>query len=319
MMSSMSRDEHYLGLAKAVLGRYGIEHASLKRLGGEDNINFRVDDQGKTYVLRLRLSQRHTEATVLSEIAWLKQLQKDSELNVPSPISNLENDFVTLVDIEDKTIPCTLMTWLEGKVPPTIDAMTDEQIEKLGLLMAELHRHSKTYKLPGHFAREAFDKLYFGKRLEALYNVLQQSDLDRTTLSKFKVHADGVLGRFAELEPTTETYGLIHADFHSGNYLVHKDDIHIIDFDRCGFGFYFFDIALALMELEKPKRTHFVRGYERVQSLPENFEQLHHLFLCLAYIDNLGFHAPKAEELPNILAELPFVTEVLQTAMQDMP
>ncbi len=48
--------------------------------------------------------------------------------------------------------------------------------------------------------------------------------------------------------------------------------------------------------------------------LPLGHPKLTDTFICLAFVDNLGFHAPNPAELPFILNELPLVREALERA-----
>lgn len=315
----MTNDESLLKTAVTALRQYGIENAELKRLGGYDNVNFSVDHQEKTYVLRLRISERHTKAKVGSELIWLDALRNDTNLNVPAPILNLNNHFITTTALNDRNILCTLMTWIKGKVPPTIEAMSEKQIKAVGEIMATLHQHSGQLLVPNNFERDTFGEELFRQRLEALSNALEASDLNAEMFAEFKSLANQVMTQFSKLTPDDTPFGLIHADFHSGNYLIDEDEVHIIDFDSCGFGFHLYDLALALMELEESKRKFFLAGYECVQLLPNGYEKFQNLFLSIAFIDNLGFFAPDPEELPFIVAELPLVLNALRSATSDMP
>lgn len=148
---------------------------------------------------------------------------------------------------------------------------------------------------------------------------LSRADLDRDELFGFSTRADHIITHFAGLERTPEHFGLIHADFHSGNYVLFSDEVRIIDFDRCGFGFYLFDLSLALMELDEAQRELFLQGYKTAERLPVGYPSLVKGFLCLAYLDNLGFHAPNPEELPFIVKEFPLVVEALCKAVEASP
>ena len=53
--------------------------------------------------------------------------------------------------------------------------------------------------------------------------------------------------------------GLIHADLHYENFLFHDGVARAIDFDDCGWGFYLYDVAVTLWELEEDAST--TRGY----------------------------------------------------------
>ncbi len=53
----------------------------------------------------------------------------------------------------------------------------------------------------------------------------------------------------AELGSAADSVGLIDADLHPGSDLFWRDDVRVIDLDDCGFGYWLYDIAVALWEL----------------------------------------------------------------------
>jgi Ser/Thr protein kinase RdoA (MazF antagonist) len=74
-------------------------------------------------------------------------------------------------------------------------------------------------------------------------------------------------------------FGLIHADLHFGNVVFASNDMHAIDFDECGPGYWVYDIATAL----RPWRfdvnwdiyfTAFRAGYARIAQLPPGTDRL---------------------------------------------
>jgi Ser/Thr protein kinase RdoA (MazF antagonist) len=243
----MMNDKTFLHLAIEALRNYGLEDVQLTRLGGASNTNFKVDADDKSYLLRLHTSACHDRVTISSELAWLSSLRSDTTLVIPKPVVNLNGELVTGVpaDKEPETL-CTLMSWVEGKIPPTVDTLTNEQLAEVGSLMAQLHIRSQQIELPEGFKRQTFDKAYFSGRLEVLYTALSNTELDKSDLNSLKVNASHIINNFAQLERKQDSFGIIHADFHSGNYLLCDGKVCIIDFDRCGFGFYLYDLALAL-------------------------------------------------------------------------
>jgi len=306
----------YESILERALLSYGLGGAPVTRLGGADNTNFRVDTPEQSYVLRLRTSGRLDEGMVASELAWLSRLKSDTPLTLPEPVANLEGELVTRVSTGGDAALCTLITWMEGSIPPTVDALTPNQLSDMGALMARLHLHARRLDLPKAFERPTYDEAHFRGRLEVLVTALERAAPKHVDLSDFRTQANHVISRFTELESAPEGYGLIHADFHSGNYLLSNDGVRIIDFDRCGFGFYLFDLALALMELGKEQRSFFLKGYGTVAPLPIDYQALLQTFLCLAYLDNLGFLAANPEEWTHILGELPFVVRAFREALE---
>ncbi|MBE9050108.1 phosphotransferase [Nostocales cyanobacterium LEGE 11386] len=313
----MMNDKKLLHLAIAALHKYGLENAQLTRLGGASNTNFKVDIDSISYLLRLHTSALHNRVAVWSELAWLSSLQSDTPLVLPEPIVNLIGELVTGVSIDnDPETLCTLMSWVEGKIPPTVNFLTDEQLVKVGSVMAQLHIHSQQFEPPEGFKRHKFDEVHFSGCLEVLYTALSNTELDKNDLNSFKVNANHIITHFARLERKQDNFGVIHGDFHSGNYLVCDEEVYIIDFDRCGFGFYLYDLALALMELEEPQQKIFLQGYETLKPLPADYTNLKQMFLCLAYLDNLGFLVANPEELAFVMKELPFVIAAFCNAVE---
>jgi Ser/Thr protein kinase RdoA (MazF antagonist) len=67
--------------------------------------------------------------------------------------------------------------------------------------------------------------------------------------------------------------GLIHADLHLDNALFWRDDVRVIDFDDCGFGYWLYDIAVSLWELRdrddyEQFRVALINGYTQHRPLP---------------------------------------------------
>lgn len=296
-----------LACATESLRHYGLENAALMQLGGISRSNFKVEIDDRSYVLHLYTNGEVDRAEIASELVWLNSLQKDTSLVLPQPIANLAGELVTGVSIDNEAETlCTIVAWVEGKIPPTVDAMSEEQLSEAGTLMAQLHLHSQQFELPLGFTRPIYNEAYFMQRSEGLCAVLDNSELDKNDLKTLRESADKIITRFAQLERKPDRFGMIHGDFHSGNYLIWNDKVRIIDFDRCGFGFHLFDLALALMELQEHQRQPFLQGYETAKPLPPDYSDLKLLFLCLAYLDNLGLLSTNPEELPFIVEELHF-------------
>src|SRR5260221_1287501 len=79
--------------------------------------------------------------------------------------------------------------------------------------------------------------------------------------------------RLASYGRGEDRFGLIHADVRLANLLADGDDIQVIDFDDCGFGWFMFDLATAVSFMEHDPRVPelcdaWVRGYRRVLPLP---------------------------------------------------
>ena len=83
-----------------------------------------------------------------------------------------------------------------------------------------------------------------------------------------------------------EAYGLIHADLVvDANLLFWRGEARAIDFDDCRFGYWMFDLAIALEHVQEDRafplyRDALLEGYTESRTLPE--QQLRQLPLFLA-------------------------------------
>jgi len=80
-----------------------------------------------------------------------------------------------------------------------------------------------------------------------------------------------------ELRSQPFAYGLIHADFHAGNWLLDGDRVGFIDFEDLGWGYFLYDVATALFgAIERTDypavADAFTRAYAGVLPLPEELE-----------------------------------------------
>ena len=79
---------------------------------------------------------------------------------------------------------------------------------------------------------------------------------------------------------TEDNYGLIHADLRLANLLLEEDQIKVIDFDDCGFGWHLHDLASALSFIEEkpivPKLVNaWLDGYKKVLPFTDtDFEEI---------------------------------------------
>ena len=78
--------------------------------------------------------------------------------------------------------------------------------------------------------------------------------------------ADGLRVRLQAFGDTPDRFGLVHADMRLANLLVDGDELAVLDFDDCGFGWYLYDLGAALSFVEDsplvPELVDaWVRGY----------------------------------------------------------
>ena len=87
-------------------------------------------------------------------------------------------------------------------------------------------------------------------------------------------------------------YGLIHSDLHQWNYLFHHGQIHLLDFDDCGYAPFLYDLAVTTFEVEHEPRFPALRaallaGYGATRPLPPDPETVLTTLTQLRRIQNL--------------------------------
>jgi Ser/Thr protein kinase RdoA (MazF antagonist) len=112
-----------------------------------------------------------------------------------------------------------------------------------------------------------------------------------------------------QLGDGAEMVGLIHADLHLDNALFWHDDVKIIDFDDCGFGYWLYDIAVSLWELRhradyEQFRAALIDGYTQHRPLPPG--DLAHLddFIATRDVAFALWYTGTAQVNPGFRAEL---------------
>ncbi len=282
-------------LGRTALAEHGLEDARLTLLRFEHNTTFRVDGPRGRYLLRINRPQVHGPNTIGSELAWLSALRRDTDLGVPEPVAALDGSLV--VSVDDPGVPeahsCVLLRWLDGQFVD--QGLAPVHLRRVGALAGQLQTHAATWEQPDRFVRPRVDTLTDqGKVESSAHSAAEALDGDHPTAADAD-HALGLVealvsskdaALFAKalevvwtttrcLATKTGSFGLIHGDLHYENFLFHRGEVRAIDFDDCGWGFYLYDLAVTLWELEdRPRyeelRNALIGAYAKEGRLPED-------------------------------------------------
>ena len=264
----------YDPFAKAALEPFGFPAtAHIALLSLSENATYRIDDPaaGRTAVLRVHRTGYHQQGAVASELAWLQALRRDEGLLTPAVYRAADGREVVDITVGDLTRQTVLFEWLPGAEPP--EEKLAEKFELLGEICARMHRHSRAWQRPAGFVRFAWDfdscvgdTPRWGRWQDGIG--IGPEELDALTRAAALMRQ-----RLAWYGSGEDRFGLIHADVRLANLLADGDDIQVIDFDDCGFGWFMFDLATAVSFMEHDPRVPelcdaWVRGYRRVLPLP---------------------------------------------------
>jgi Ser/Thr protein kinase RdoA (MazF antagonist) len=285
-------------LARTALEDYGLEGARLVFLQYEGNVVFRVDVPGAQtasgaasppgggrYVLRVHTT-RNMQA-ITSELVWLAALRHEGGLGVPEPITTRDGKMYTTVRIpgEEREWHVSLLRWVAGR--RFRKGISPGPARAWGHALGRLHRFAAGWQPP-----ESFSRMYLGWK--GLYR--QEGGLWHPAGELFAMMPARYRGAFEavtkqvrkvmeDLGEGPDTFGLVHGDMYLENVLFRAGEARIIDFDDCGFGYWMYDIGVALSQWPwtdpwQSIRDNLLEGYIDVHPLPET--QLRHLDLFMA-------------------------------------
>jgi Ser/Thr protein kinase RdoA (MazF antagonist) len=210
------------------------------------------------------------------------------------------------VRIGDEQRYAGVLEWVEGApLIQLIEASADSNyvaamFAKLGELMGAMHNQASNWQIPENFSRQHLnaagfvgEQPFWGRFWEAQTLTTQQ----RHYLGELRCKVAALL----KVVPTHHnSYGLIHADLHPGNIIVHNDQMHVIDFDDAGFGWHIYDIAVALKNYEDQRhfdkaQAALIAGYRRKRTLSDATLQELPLFLLVRALATIGWVAVRPE------------------------
>jgi Ser/Thr protein kinase RdoA (MazF antagonist) len=225
------------------------EGTQVRLLNVSENATFLVTDpDAGPSVLRVHRLGYHTEAEIVSELAWMDALRAQAGVRTPRVLPAADGRLiVTAAEPGGGPVRhCVRFEFLPGTEP----ALTGPHFAELGEITARMHRHARTWARPAWFTRFRWDyDAAFGR--EARWGRWQRAigvgRAERSVLGRL----DAVLSeRLAAFGTGPERFGLVHADTRLANLLVHEGAISVIDFDDSAFSWYLYDLGTTVSFFE---------------------------------------------------------------------
>jgi Ser/Thr protein kinase RdoA (MazF antagonist) len=262
-------------LAQRALSAYGCHPAAeVRLLNVSENATYLVEDPDSgPSVLRVHRLGYHSEAEIVSELAWMDALRAEAGVRTPRVLAAADGRRVVTVADEagGQQRSCVRFEFLPG-TEPVDDSV--EHFAELGEITARMHRHARQWTRPADFAR--FDWGYdaaFGS--QARWGRWQDGIGVGTEEREVLGRLDAALqARLAAFGTGPDRFGLIHADTRLANLIV--DDggrVSVIDFDDCGFSWYLYDVGTSVSFFEHEPQVPglidaWLAGYRREADLP---------------------------------------------------
>ncbi len=219
---------------RSALRQYDLPVAAVQLLNQGFNAIFRVDTtDGRAFALRVHALGHRTPVEIRSELWWLRRLLRDTDLGVPQPIPNRDEDDLTMTSMPGVAggQPSVLFSWVAGE--RVQGAPTPDLALQLGGVLATLHAHAETLVPPSGFSTTRMDQVWefgpppeiYGDQPDALFTAERRAVL-RESARQVRRALDALYADPRELR-------FIHADLHLGNVKLDRGVLKPLDFDDC--------------------------------------------------------------------------------------
>lgn len=312
-------------LAKAALIDYGMGDADIKLVLQAGNTLYRVYDRHSInqeidndlfepgqYLLRIYQTGWQTDDAIELELNWMAGMRSEMDLPVPEPIHRLDGGYLTHVSVPGIPTPrvCALTRWVKGRLLGNDGR--PEHYKAQGRLMAKMHNFSQQWTLPSGATKRHYD--WNGLFVNDAEINLQPGEswnyLPKDWVKPFRTVTDQFQQLIEEWGFGREVYGLIHADMGlDANVLFHKGKPRLIDFDGSGFGYWIYDLAVAVMhclgkEYYASYKDALLAGYTEFRTISQSqldkfdlFTAAFNVYFSLWYIGGTHFHPEYCEDL----------------------
>ena len=270
-------------VALSALAHYDLEGPELALHSTATNLLYRVTTaSGERFMLRLAVPGWRTFEDLQAEAAWLAALHQETSLPVPRILPARSGERVLPIcrpGVPD-TWNTTLMTWVPGRL--LRHYLSERNLEKMGVLFAELHHHAASWHPPAGFTTRRFE--HWLSRGEENLIVGDANPQERGETPVLPSHARDLLERVhlhvesAYAAVDRRDLRVIHCDLWHDNIKLYRGALHPLDFEDTVWGFRAHDIAMAMLDLlEDTDEARYAvllpafrRGYTAHMAWPED-------------------------------------------------
>ena len=286
----------------SLLPRWGFDTgAGVSLLTVSENATYRVDgpDGAAVAVVRVHRPAYHAVEEIESELAWIEALRADGIVATPEPLPLVDGGRIASFRDGETTRRVVAFEFVAGNEPRAGEHLAPG-FRELGAIGARLHRHARGWEPPPRCVRKRWnaetilgDAPHWGR----WQDVPGLTGDGHRLLSRC---ADALGERLGEYGDAPDRFGLVHADLRLANLLVDGDELTVIDFDDCGFGWYGFDFAAAVSFFEEEPWVPalldaWCEGYRAVAPLADPDAAMVPVFVMLRRIQLTAWLATRAE------------------------
>lgn len=315
------KETAYRAAAERALQQFPVVPTALELVSVAENITFRAQSPEGQFALRLHRPHYNTLEELISERSWASALL-EAGIAVQAPLQTSAGTHFCEMAIPElgETRYVGMTRWLPGTplaehLQAAVASQARESVfRRIGELAAQLHSQVSTWREPRGFTRPRLDLdglLGEAPRWGRFWEHPALAAAEREQLSRAR---SLLQARLRDYGADPGNFGLIHADLHAGNVLVHDETLGLIDFDDAAYGWFVYDLATALVEYwdeaDFPRlRAALLQGYRTHRALPARDEAMLDSFLLMRSLAIIGwlYQRPEhsaylAEHAPRTLA-----------------
>lgn len=238
-------------------------------------------ESGKDAILRITHDSHRTYQQVCGEMDWIEYLlQRD--MSVTRPMVSQGGALVEKVNAGSSDFSCVLFETAKGRAPKAED-WNSQLFVDMGRFLGRMHALTQNYAP----TRADSSRPTWSEEMEVILSRRLPASED-SIVSRYR----DILHYLLPLDKPDDAYGLVHVDFHRGNFFVSDRAITLFDFDDCQYSWFANDIAMALfyaipMDGDEEERqrlaqqfyTDFMAGYRDEMSIEDKWLDLIPVFL----------------------------------------
>jgi len=217
-------------------------------------------------------------------------------MSVARAVLSRAGKWVKIVEVEEKSIPVVVFEKAPGQSPDEKD-WNEQLFRTMGRFLGRMHRLTKNYTLDEAMSRRPTWREYM-----ETFAVAYLPAVDKAIQEKHRELKDYL----ARLPQTKDAYGLVHVDFHRGNFFVHEGNLTLFDFDDCQYSWFADDLAMALLYAVWPSEKS-----EEKQRFAQRFYQA----LLEGYRLENRLEAHRLSEIPHFLRRREISLYMVLTAL----
>ena len=254
-MEKWIKDVYNEAILAEALARYQVQRENLEDLDGFESFIYGYARDRTGYILRVSHSSHRTWEMIMGEMGWLSYLA-DHGLSVARPVRSHAGNLVEVIGQKDGSSAVsqprlgqhtshesrspsyfTAASYERAKgQPPKKAGWTPELFHSMGRFMGRMHSLAKDFTP----SDPAFRRPDWDSEVPSTFDDLPETEA--TVVSRYLE----LVEHFWGLPRCRDSYGLIHVDFHSGNFFVNDGRITLFDFDDCQYSWFVYDIAMSI-------------------------------------------------------------------------